>query len=206
MTTTGLSSRQQEILEFIDAQTRERGYPPSVREIGSAVGLTSPSTVHSHLATLQDRGYLRRDPSKPRALEVCLDPVSGAAVDRGTARHIPLVGEVAAGTDVLAHENIMESVPMPVEFTGEGDLFMLRVRGESMILAGDHVVVKVQPTAEPGDLVVAGIPGDEGTVKYFERDGETVVLVPANPAFQELRYPSDEVTIFGLVVTVLRRI
>jgi repressor LexA len=186
MTTTGLSSRQQEILEFIDAQTRERGYPPSVREIGSAVGLTSPSTVHSHLATLQDRGYLRRDPSKPRALEVCLDPVSGAAVDRGTARHIPLVGEVAAGTDVLAHENIMESVPMPVEFTGEGDLFMLRVRGESMI--------------------GAGIPGDEGTVKYFERDGETVVLVPANPAFQELRYPSDEVTIFGLVVTVLRRI
>ena len=210
MTTTGLSSRQQEILEFIDAQTRERGYPPSVREIGSAVGLTSPSTVHSHLATLQDRGYLRRDPSKPRALEVCLDPVSGAAVDRGTARHVPLVGDVAAGTDVMAHENITESVPMPIEFTGDGELFMLRVRGESMIgagiLDGDHVVVKVQRTAEPGDLVVAGIPGDEGTVKYFERDGETVVLVPANPAFQELRYPSDEVTIFGLVVTVLRRI
>ena len=210
MTVTGLSQRQQQILEFIDTETRERGYPPSVREIGTAVGLTSPSTVHSHLATLQDRGYLRRDPTKPRALEVCLDPVSGAAVERGTVRHVPLVGDVAAGTDVLAHENIQESLPLPAEFTGDGDLFMLRVRGESMvdagILDGDHVVVRVQRTAEPGDLVVAGIPEDEGTVKYFGRDGDTVVLSPANPAYSELSHPADEVTIFGLVVTVLRRI
>ena len=210
MTVTGLSQRQQQILEFIDTETRERGYPPSVREIGTAVGLTSPSTVHSHLATLQDRGYLKRDPTKPRALEVCLDPVSGAAIERNTVRHVPLVGEVAAGTDVLAHENIQESLPLPAEFTGDGDLFMLRVRGESMvdagILDGDHVVVRVQRTAEPGDLVVAGIPGDEGTVKYFGRAGDTVVLSPANPAYSELRHPVDEVTIFGLVVTVLRRI
>ena len=210
MTVTGLSQRQQQILEFIDTETRERGYPPSVREIGTAVGLTSPSTVHSHLATLQDRGYLRRDPTKPRALEVCLDPVSGAAVERSTVRHVPLVGDVAAGTDVLAHENIQGSLPLPAEFTGDGDLFMLRVRGESMvdagILDGDHVVVRVQRTAEPGDLVVAGIPGDEGTVKYFGRDADTVVLSPANPAYSELRHPADEVTIFGLVVTVLRRI
>ena len=210
MTVTGLSQRQQQILEFIDTETRERGYPPSVREIGTAVGLTSPSTVHSHLATLQDRGYLRRDPTKPRALEVCLDPVSGAAGERSTVRHVPLVGDVAAGTDVLAHENIQGSLPLPAEFTGDGDLFMLRVRGESMvdagILDGDHVVVRDQRTAEPGDLVVAGIPGDEGTVKYFGRDGDTVVLSPANPAYSELRHPADEVTIFGLVVTVLRRI
>ena len=96
MTETGLTERQQQILEFIDQQIRERGYPPSVREIGDAVGLTSPSTVHSHLATLQDRGFIRRDPSKPRALTVCLDPSSGAAVERGAVRHVPLVGGVAA--------------------------------------------------------------------------------------------------------------
>ena len=210
MTVTGLSQRQQQILEFIDTETRERGYPPSVREIGTAVGLTSPSTVHSHLATLQDRGYLRRDPTKPRALEVCLDPVSGAAVERSTVRHVPLVGDVAAGTDVLAHENIEGSLPLPAEFTGDGELFMLRVRGDSMIgagiLDGDHVVVRSQPTADQGDLVVAGIQGDEGTVKRFRTEGETVVLVPANPAFSEQRYPADEVTVFGKVVTVLRRI
>ena len=160
MGNTGLTGRQQQILDFIDGQISDRGYPPSVREIGDAVGLTSPSTVHSHLATLQDRGFIRRDPSKPRAIEVCLDPTSGAAVERGAVRHVPLVGDVAAGTDVIAAENVEESLPLPAEFTGDGELFMLRVRGDSMvdagILDGDHVVARVQQTANAGDLVVAG--------------------------------------------------
>jgi len=210
MTETGLSKRQQQILEFIDAETRQRGYPPAVREIGTAVGLTSPSTVHSHLNTLQDRGFLHRDPSKPRAIEVRFDPISGAPVERAPIRHVPLVGDVAAGANVLAHENVEESLPLPAEFTGDGELFMLRVRGDSMIeagiLDGDHVVVRSQPSADQGDLVVAGIQGDEGTVKRFRTEGETVVLVPANPSFSEERYPADEVTVFGKVVTVLRRI
>ena len=210
MTETGLSKRQQQILEFIDTETRQRGYPPSVREIGTAVGLTSPSTVHSHLTTLQNLGFLHRDPSKPRAIEVRFDPVSGAPVERGSICHVPLVGDVAAGVDVLAHENVEESLPLPAEFTGDGDLFMLRVRGDSMIgagiLDGDHVVARVQPTADQGDLVVAGTPGGEGTVKHFRTEGETVVLAPANPTFPEQRYSADEVTVFGKVVTVLRRI
>ena len=210
MTETGLSKRQQQILEFVDAETRQRGYPPSVREIGTAVGLTSPSTVHSHLTTLQDRGFLHRDPSKPRAIEVRFDPISGAPVERAPICHVPLVGDVAAGANVLAHENVEESLPLPAEFTGDGELFMLRVRGDSMIeagiLDGDHVVVRSQPSADQGDLVVAGIQGDEGTVKRFRTEGETVVLVPANPSFSEERYPADEVTVFGKVVTVLRRI
>jgi len=174
------------------------------------VGLTSPSTVHSHLATLQDRGYLRRDPSKPRAIEVRFDPTTGVAVDRGSVRHVPLVGDIAAGTGVLGVENIEESVPMPSDFTGSGELFMLRVRGESMIDAGifdgDCVVARVQPTADSGDLVVAGIPGGEATVKYLRIEGETVILVPSNPDVDELRYPADEVAIYGRVVTVLRRV
>ena len=151
MSTTNLTERQQGILDFIDSENRERGYPPSVREIGEAVGLTSPSTVHSHLNTLQKLGYLRRDPSKPRAIEVRYDPNSGAVIERGAVTHVPLVGDVAAGTDVLAHENVEELMPLPTEFTGEGELYMLRVRGESMINAGihdgDYVVVSRQDTA-----------------------------------------------------------
>ena len=205
-----LTDRQRQILLLIDSQTRQRGFPPSVREIGEAVGLTSPSTVHAHLSTLQKLGYLRRDPSKPRAIEVCLDPVSGAAVERGAVRHVPLVGDVAAGTDVLRHENIEESLPLPAEFTGDGDLFMLRVRGESMtgagIFPGDFVVVCKQPTAETGDLVVAGIPGEEATVKHWRREGDTVVLVSSNPDFEELRFPATDVAVIGRVVTVLRRL
>lgn len=210
MSATGLTPRQQEILEFIDVQISDRGYPPSVREIGDAVGLTSPSTVHSHLATLQDRGFIQRDPSKPRAIKVRLDPVSGAAVDRGAVRHVPLLGDVAAGTGVIAVENVEESLPLPAEFTGDGELFMLRVRGDSMtgagILDGDHVVARVQQTADAGDLVVAGIDGEEATVKHFQRDGSTIVLVPSNPTYEEIRRSADEVTIYGQVVTVLRRI
>jgi repressor LexA len=205
-----LTDRQRAILDFIVAQQRDRGFPPSVREIGEAVGLTSPSTVHSHLATLQRRGYLLRDPSKPRAIEVRYDPASGATMDRRPVRHIPLVGDVAAGTDVLASENVEELVPVPADFTGEGTLFMLRVRGDSMvdagILDGDHVVVRQQADARDGEIVVAGIPGEEATVKTFRRDGGEIVLVPSNERLSPMHFPAEDVTVFGKVVTVLRRL
>ncbi len=205
-----LTARQRQILDVIEANMRERGYPPSVREIGEAVGLTSPSTVHSHLASLERMGYLRRDPTKPRALEVRFDPNSGVAMERRPVRHIPLVGDVAAGTDVLAQENVEELLPMPVDFTGEGDLFMLRVRGDSMIdagiLDGDFVVARQQATAENGDIVIAGIGDEEATVKTYTRKGSTVTLMPSNPRLSPMVFPANEVAIFGRVVTVMRRL
>ncbi len=204
------TARQRQILEVIDEFQRSRGFPPSVREIGEAVGLTSPSTVHSHLASLQRLGYLRRDPTKPRAIEVRFDPASGAAVERRPVRHVPLVGDVAAGTDVLAQENVEETLPLPADLTGDGDLFMLRVRGESMIeaaiLDGDFVVCRAQSHADDGDIVAAGIPGEEATVKTFRRQGNTIRLLPANERYSPIELPADEVTVFGKVVTVLRRL
>jgi repressor LexA len=198
------------VLEFIDSEVRQRGYPPSVREIGEAVGLSSPSTVHAHLAALQDKGYLRRDPSKPRAIEVTLEPSTGADVDRRPVRHVPLLGDVAAGTGVLAVEQVEELMPVPEDLTGDGELFMLRVRGESMIDAGifdgDFVVVRVQPTADPGDVVVAGIPGEEATVKTFLRKRNKIVLRPANETMEDLVFDPSDVRIYGKVVTLLRRI
>lgn len=205
-----LTPRQREILEVIEQHQRDRGFPPSVREIGEAVGLTSPSTVHAHLATLEKLGFLRRDPTKPRAIEVRFDATSGAPVERRPVRHVPLVGDVAAGTDVLAQQNIEETLPLPADFTGEGDLFMLRVRGDSMIeagiLDGDYVVVRQQPHAEPGNVVVAGIPGGEATLKTYGRKGRKVALTPANALMEPLLYDPEEVQIFGKVVTVLRRL
>ena len=205
-----LTARQREVLEIIEQHTRQHGYPPSVREIGEAVGLTSPSTVHAHLAALQRRGYLRRDPTKPRAIEVRWDPNSDEVADRRPVRHVPLVGDVAAGTDVLAQENVEELLPLPVDFTGDGELFMLRVRGDSMIeagiLDGDFVVCRSQATADAGDIVVAGIPGDEATVKTFTTQGDRVVLVPANPRLGPMEFDAGEVQVFGRVVTVLRRL
>lgn len=208
-----LSDRQRSILDFISKEMRDRGYPPSVREIGAHVGLTSPSTVHSHLAKLQKEGYLRRDPSKPRAIEVRWDAMSGATgIERRPVHHVPLVGSVAAGTDVLAQENIEETLPVPADLTGDGDLFMLTVRGDSMInagiLNGDFVVARVQPEARTGDIVVAGIPGEEATVKgyYYDPKAKQVVLVPYNPSLTEMRFAPDEVTIYGKVVTVMRRL
>jgi repressor LexA len=210
MTATTLTARQREILEMIEQHMRERGYPPSVREIGEAVGLTSPSTVHAHLGALQKRGYLRRDPTKPRAIEVMWDPTSDAAMERRPVRHVPLVGDVAAGTDVLAQENVEEVLPLPADFTGEGELFMLRVRGDSMIdvgiLDGDFVVCRSQVNAEEGEIVVAGIPGEEATVKTFTRKGRQVVLLPANERLSPMVFDPDEVNVFGRVVTVLRRL
>lgn len=205
-----LSAKRRQILDCIADAVRERGYPPSVREIGEAVGLTSSSTVHAHLAVLQREGYLRRDPTKPRAIEVCYDPSSKIIVESRPIRHVPLVGDVAAGTGVLAQENVEELYPLPEDFTGTGTLFMVRVRGDSMIddgiMDGDYVVVRQQPTAEDGEVVVAGIPDGEATVKRFSTRNGRVVLRPANERLSPMEFEPSEVTIHGKVVSVLRRL
>ncbi|HVM39403.1 MAG TPA: transcriptional repressor LexA [Acidimicrobiia bacterium] len=205
-----LTARQRQILEFIDQAVREHGYPPSVREIAQGVGLRSTATVHTHLATLQDKGFLRRDPTKPRAIEVHFESSSGAQLERRPVKHVPLVGDVAAGTGVLAAENVEEVHPLPSDFTGEGELFMVRVRGDSMIeagiLEGDYVVVRSQATADNGDVVVAGIPDEEATVKEFMRRGDRIVLRPHNSRMTDLVYPADQVQLYGKVVTVVRRL
>ncbi|MBV9660153.1 MAG: transcriptional repressor LexA [Acidimicrobiales bacterium] len=210
MADTELTGKRREILDFIAAQIRDRGYPPSVREIGEAVGLTSSSTVHTHLTTLQRQGYLRRDPTKPRAIEVRYDAMSGAAIERRPTRHVPLLGEVAAGTDVLAQENVEELLPLPEDFTGEGQVFMLKVRGRSMIdagiLDGDYVVVRQQQVAEKGDIVVAGIPGEEATVKTYGRKGTKIVLSPANSEMSPMVFDAADVQLYGKVVSVIRRL
>jgi repressor LexA len=210
MTEVALSGKRRQILEFIALQIRERGYPPSVREIGEAVGLTSSSTVHTHLQVLQREGYLVRDPSKPRAITVSFEPGSGAAMGAGPVVNVPLVGTVAAGTGVLAEENVDEVMPLPEDLTGPGQLFMLRVRGESMInagiLDGDFVVVRQTRDVNPGEIVVAGIGDDEATVKTLQRRGQKIVLVPSNPSFAEMEFDEDDVDIYGRVVTVLRKL
>jgi repressor LexA len=210
MTEVALSGKRRQILEFIALQIRDRGYPPSVREIGEAVGLTSSSTVHTHLQVLQREGYLVRDPSKPRAITVSFEPGSGAAMGAGPVVNVPLVGIVAAGTGVLAEENVDEVMPLPEDLTGPGQLFMLRVRGESMInagiLDGDFVVVRQTREVNPGEIVVAGIGDDEATVKTLQRRGQKIVLVPSNPSFSEMEFDEDDVDIYGRVVTVLRKL
>ncbi len=205
-----LEGKRLQILEFIAEQIKERGFPPSVREIGEAVGLASSSTVHTHLKVLQREGYLQRDPTKPRAIVVQFEPGSGAMVRARPAAHVPLIGDVAAGMGVLAQENVEDVLPLPEDFTGKGPLFMLRVRGESMveagILHGDFVVARQQEEATAGDVIVAGIPGEEATVKTYKRRGSKVVLVPSNKDFQEIVLDPADVTIYGKVVTVLRRL
>lgn len=210
MSESSLSGKRRRILEFIAQSIRERGYPPSVREIGEAVGLTSPSTVHAHLKVLERDGFLRKDAERPRTIVVSFEPQSGAALGVRPVAHVPLVGSVAAGTGVLAEESVEEVLPLPEDFTGRGELFMLRVRGESMIeagiLDGDYVVVRRQNEVEPGETVVAGINGEEATVKKFKRRRGNVVLVPANAQLSEMEFRPDEVEIYGKVVTVLRRL
>ena len=208
-----LSGKRLQILNFIAESQRDRGYPPSVREIGQAVGLTSSATVHTHLAVLQREGYLSRDPSKPRAIQVHFDPDTTTRLTVAAVHNVPLVGDVAAGTGVLAEENIEELLPMPQQFTGSGPSFMVRVRGDSMVEAGiydgDYVVVRQQPEADNGDVVVAGIGGGEATVKTFSRRGGKVVLSPANAAYEPMIFDGsalDDVTIFGKVVTVVRQL
>jgi repressor LexA len=190
-----LSGKRRRILEFIAESIRER---------------TSPSTVHAHLKVLERDGFLRKDAERPRTIVVSFEPQSGAALAVRPVAHVPLVGSVAAGTGVLAEESVEEVLPLPEDFTGQGELFMLKVRGESMIeagiLDGDYVVVRRQSEVEPGETVVAGINGEEATVKKFKRRRGNVVLVPANEQLSEMEFHPDEVEIYGKVVTVLRRL
>ncbi len=207
-----LTRRQQQILDFIRAEIHRRGYPPSVREIGDAVGLSSSSTVHSHLAAIEAKGYIRRDPSKPRALEVFDFRDTDAALDYSRIHSVPLVGQVAAGQPILAAENIEATIPLPAEFAGDRT-FILKVRGDSMIdagiLDGDHVVVRQQESADNGDIVVAIISDEysgepEATVKRFFRESGRVRLQPENPALEPI-YARD-VTVVGKVVALFRRV
>jgi repressor LexA len=201
-----LTKRQQQILDFIRAEIHRRGFPPSVREIGEAVGLSSSSTVHSHLAALEAKGFLRRDPSKPRALEVLDYRDSDRAIDYGQVRAVPLVGQVAAGTPILAAENIDATMALPAELADE-DTFILKVKGESMIeagiLDGDYVVVRQQRDATNGDIVVAMME-DEATVKRFYRETDRVRLQPENSTMEPI-YARD-VSILGKVQALFRRL
>jgi repressor LexA len=205
-----LSGKRRQMLDFIASCLRDRGYPPSVREIGEAVGLTSTATVHTHLAVLQREGFLVRDPTKPRAIRVRYDPASKEAVEPDRVRNVPLVGDVAAGTGVLADQRVEEVFPLPETFAGSGPAFMLRVRGDSMIDAGifdgDYVVVRHQPDADDGDVVVAGIPDDEATVKVFSRRRGKVVLSPANASMSPMSFDPEDVHIYGKVLSILRRL
>lgn len=206
-----LTARQRHILEVIRGAVEDRGYPPSVREIGEAVGLRSPSSVHSQLATLERGGYLTRDPSRPRAIEVRFDPDTDLSVRSSAAKHVPLVGEIAAGAPILAEERVEDVYPLPRALVGEGTLFMLRVRGESMLQAGIHpgdlVVIRQQPAVEQGEMCAALIDG-EATVKFYRRtrSGE-VFLDPANDGYEPIPVPQDaEAAIIGKVVAVLRSV
>lgn len=208
-----LSSRQRQVLDYIRSTVADRGYPPSVREIGEAVGLSSPSTVHAHLSTLVREGYLRRDPSKPRAIEVLGSEGSAIAstppAERSDLRDVPLVGRIAAGSPILAEEDVEEVFSLPQELVGRGPVFMLRVKGESMvdagILDGDLVVVRRQADAADGEIVAALVDGEEATVKRLLRRDGRVVLRAENPAFDDLVYDGG-VEIIGKVVSVLRRL
>lgn len=201
-----LSERQQQVLDYIRDTVNGRGYPPSVREIGEAVGLNSPSTVHSHLNSLVKAGVIRKDPSKPRAL-VVLDEQAPTTAD-GRVRDIPLLGRIAAGTPILAAEQVESVMPLPTELVGEGPVFLLEVKGDSMIDAGIHegdlVAVHSQPDANDGDIVAALVDGGEATVKRLRRKDGKVILESENPAYQPMVF-TDGVELIGKVVSVLRR-
>jgi repressor LexA len=205
-----LTKRQQEIFDFIRKYSAKYGYPPTVRDIGKAVGLASSSTVHAHLANLEKIGLLRRDPSKPRAIEL-LDRAVGSAVEsvKGIVRPegLPLLGSVAAGEPVLAEENIEEYVSIPEIAGGQEGEYLLRIRGDSMkdagILEGDHVVVHPQDTARDGEIVVALL-GEEATVKRYFKEPDHIRLQPENEAMEPIR--SKEVKVLGRVVGLLRKV
>lgn len=207
--TVELSRRQQQILDLIKTTVAERGYPPSVREIGEHLGLRSPSTVHSHLSALVAAGCLRRDPSKPRAIEVIDGSRPAPELHRDGVRDIPLVGRIAAGSPILAEEQIEAVMPLPESIVGSGPLFMLTVRGESMIeagiLDGDLVVVRSQQDAANGEIVAALVDGEEATVKRFEKKDGRVILHAENPHFEPMVF-TDGVEILGKVVAVFRSV
>ncbi len=214
----GLTARQRKVLEVIRDSVERRGYPPTVREIGEAVGLTSTSSVSHQLAMLQKKGFLRRDPSRPRAVDVRLPGEVASAVERvadeaaeRAARpapaYVPVIGRIAAGGPVLAEQAVEDVFPLPRELVGSGTLFMLKVVGDSMVGAaiadGDWVVVRQQPSAENGDIVAAMIDG-EATVKTYKRRDGKVWLLPHNETYQPI--PGDNAVVLGRVVTVLRKV
>ncbi len=203
MVELNLTKRQREIFDFVKRHGEEHGYPPTVRDIGKAIGLTSSSTVHAHLANLEKLGVLRRDPTKPRAIEVLVDKAKAAVVPSG----LPVVGQVAAGQPVLAEENIEEYVPVPQIAGGDEGEFVLRVKGDSMVGAGifegDYVVVRPQETATDGEIVVALVE-DEATVKRFFKEEDHVRLQPENDTLDPIR--SRDVQLLGRVVGVCRRV
>ncbi|HEY7563604.1 MAG TPA: transcriptional repressor LexA [Acidimicrobiia bacterium] len=207
-----LSERQRQVLTYIRDTVAARGYPPSVREIGEAVGLSSPSTVHSHLSALVKSGFIRRDPTKPRAIEV-LDAAPGSKFrssgrrHRADVREVPLVGHIAAGSPILAAEDVEDVYQLPVSLVGSGPVFMLRVKGDSMVEAGildkDLVVVERGGSPATGDIIAALIDGEEATVKRLRRRGSDVILEPANSALKPVAYSSG-VEVIGRVVSVIR--
>lgn len=201
-----LTTRQQQIFDFILSEIHKKGYPPSVREIGKALDLSSSSTVHSHLSALEQKGLIRRDPGKPRALEVLDYRETQSPVSSGKMRNIPLVGKIAAGSPILAQENIEDTLPLPAELTDE-NTFVLTIKGESMIEAGifdgDYLVVHQQNTATNGDIVVALL-GDEATVKRFYREQNHVRLQPENRAVQPII--TKDVVILGKAIALLRKL
>jgi repressor LexA len=205
MVELNLTKRQQEIFDFVKRYVGEHGYPPTVRDIGKAIGLTSSSTVHAHLGNLERLGLLRRDPTKPRAIEVLVDKARTAVKPVG----LPVVGQVAAGAPVLAEENIEEYVPVPGIAGGDDGEFVLRVKGDSMqdagILEGDYVIVRRQEAASNGDIVVALVGEEpEATVKRFFREKDHVRLQPENSALKPIL--TKDVTVLGRVVGLCRRV
>ena len=198
------------ILEYIAAHQKERNFPPTIREIGAAVGLKSPATIKNHIDVLKETGHITADPQKPRTLMVKLDENAIVELDsvRGV-RNVPLIGDVAAGTGVLAAETQGEFMALPEEFAGRGESFVLKVRGESMIdaaiLPGDFVVVSRQVSANKGEIVVAGIPGEEATVKRYFPQGSRVILQPENSTMEPMEFDANDVVIYGKVISVLRR-
>ena len=206
----GLTPRQRRVLDVISESVRARGYPPSMREIGEKVGLTSSSSVAHQLRMLEEKGFLRRDPNRPRALSVFpvqdVDP-TGSGDARPEPSYVPMVGRIAAGGPILAEERIEEIMPLPRSLVGDGTLFLLEVSGDSMIEAaicnGDYVVVRQQPTAENGEIVAAMIEG-EATVKTLQRREGKIWLLPHNPAYDPI--DGTDATILGKVTAVLRRV
>lgn len=201
-----LSKRQEAILNYIKEQVQLKGYPPSVREIGQAVGLASSSTVHGHLSRLEKKGFIRRDPTKPRAIEI-MNTEDDSGIPKGDVSYAPVIGKVTAGIPITAVENIEEFIPIPSHLTnGDSDIFVLVIEGESMIeagiLDGDMVIIRKQNTAENGDIVVAMTDDDEATVKRFFKEKNHIRLQPENPNMEPLLYTN--VSILGKVVGLYR--
>ena len=203
MVELSLTKRQQEIFDFIKRYSSEHGYPPTVRDIGKAIGLTSSSTVHAHLSNLEKLGLLKRDPTKPRAIEVLVDKAKSLVAPAG----LPLVGQVAAGAPILADENVEDYVDLPPIAGGDAGEFILRVKGDSMkdagILDGDHVTVRRQETARNGEIVVALV-GEEATVKRYFKEKDHIRLQPENDAHEPIR--TRDAQIIGQVVGLCRRV